>query len=227
MQMKDLKPASTLAMNYGCKSIAYGGPGSGKTPLVMTAPRPVMLVVEPGMLSMKRAANIPAFEAYTAPKIYEFFDWLYKSNETKNFDTVCIDSLSQMAEVILAEMLVKHSHGLKAYGAMSEMVMKHLNNLYYMPQKHMYLIAKQGIEEVDGVTKRKPFFPGKDLNVKVPHMFDLIMHIDKVMIPGMAGLHKAIRTAGTPGIEARDRSGLLAEFEPPDLTALFKKAAGN
>lgn len=225
MQMNQLRPASQLAQNYGCKSIAYGGPGGGKTPLIITAPRPVLCVVEPGMLSMRQATNVPAWEAYTMPKIMEFFDWLFKSHEAKNFDTVGIDSISQMAEIILTAMLAKHTHGLKAYGEMSVEVMKILNALYYLPQKHMYLIAKQGTIEESGVMKRRPFFPGQDLNVKVPHMFDLIMHIDKVRIPGVMQEVPAIRTKGTIDIMARDRSGRLAEFEPMDLSAVFAKAA--
>ncbi|AMW36150.1 recombinase [Xanthomonas phage XAJ2] len=223
MQIKDLQPASALAGIYGAKCIGYGGPGSGKTPLIMTAPNPVLCVVEPGMLSMRRATNIPAFEAYTAPRIYEFFDWLFKSNESKNFDTVCVDSVSQMAEVILTDMLKKHSHGMKAYGEMSIKVMEILNALYYLRNKHMYLIAKQGTIEEGGIQKRRPFFPGQDLNVKVPHMFDQILHIGKARVPGVMNEVNAIRCMPTIDIMARDRSGLLAEFEPMDLAALFKK----
>mgnify|MGYP001589050309 CR=1 FL=1 len=77
MQLNQLRPASQLAQRFGVKALAYGGPGTGKTPMINTAPRPVLCVVEPGMLSM-RTSNVPAWEAYDCGKIDEFFKWLFR-----------------------------------------------------------------------------------------------------------------------------------------------------
>ena len=223
MNINQLKPASQLAQRFGVKALAYGGPGTGKTPMINTAPRPVLCVVEPGMLSM-RTSNVPAWEAYDAPKIDEFFKWLFTSNEARNFDTVGIDSISQLAEIILTEELKRNKDGRRAYGEMSRRVMEIVNALYYLPQKHIYLIGKQALADEGGMMRKKPYFPGQDLNVKIPHMYDEILHIGQANIPGQAKPVVAIRTAETFDIMARDRSGRLAELEPPDLTALFNKA---
>src|SRR4051794_11666434 len=120
MNQSQLKPASQLAQRFGVKALAYGPPGSGKTPIFNTAPRPVMCVVEPGMLSM-RSSSIPCWEAYTAEKIDEFFDWLFTSREAANFDSVGIDSISQLAEIILTQELdpKRNKDGRAAYGKMS------------------------------------------------------------------------------------------------------------
>lgn len=222
MNINQLKPAREFASRYGVKCLAYGPPGSGKTPLINTAPRPVLCVVEPGMLSM-RNSNVPAFEADTPAKFDEFFKWLTETKEAAAFDTIGIDSISQLAEIILREEEKKNSHGLKAYGNMAERVYDYLHKLYYLPNKHIYLIGKQETYTTDSGSMRRPYFPGKELNVKVPHLFDEILHIAVANIPG-AGQHKCIRTAATFDIMARDRSGNLAEFEPLDLTALFNKA---
>lgn len=230
MQMSQLRPASSFAQNYGFKALAYGPPGEGKTPLIKTAPRPVMLVCEPGMLSMRDAHHVPAWEGYTPAKCKEFFDWLAKSNEAKNFDTVCIDSFSQYAEIELKEALSKHSHGLKAYGAMAEIVNERAHLLYYMPQKHIYLVCKETTIEEGGFKKRRPYFPGQDLNVKMPHLFDAILHVAKAQVPGVLQPTLAIRTLGTVDIMARIRTHLpnqYAELEPPDLAALIAKAMAN
>lgn len=230
MQASQLRPASTFAQNYGFKAIAYGPPGEGKTPLIKTAPNPVMLVCEPGMLSMRDATHVPAWEGYTPERCAEFFAWLRGSHEAKRYDTVCIDSFSQYAEIILKKMLSKHSHGLKAYGAMAEEVNETAHLLYYMPQKHMYLVCKETVIDEDGTKKRKPYFPGQDLNVKIPHLFDSILHIARVPIPGFVKPMTAIRTLGTPSVMARIRTSkpdLFFEFEPPDLTALINKSMQN
>lgn len=222
MNINQLKPASQLAQRFGAKSLIYGAPGSGKTPLINTAPSPVLCVVEPGMLSM-RNSTIPAWEAYTAEKIDEFFKWLFESKEASKFDTVAIDSISQLAEIFIIQELKRNKDGRKAYGEMSRRVMEILNNLYYMPQKHVVLIAKQTTVEENGTQKRRPFFPGQDLNVKVPHMYDEILHVGLAVIPGQAKPVTAIRCKESFDVMARDRSGMLNEYEPPDLNYLFNK----
>lgn len=237
MNVNHLVPASQLAQRYGVKSIVFGAPGSGKTPLIQTAPRPVLLVTEPGMLSMRNAHNIPAWPAFDGPKIEEFFEWFMKSKEASQFDTLGIDSGSNIAEIILAEELKKQKHGLKAYGTMSERVMEKLNALYYMPQKHIVIICKQttadngrqtiiqgGEITYEPIKQKRPFFPGNDLNVKVPHLFDNVLHLDRVAMPGQPKPVPALRTKEIPEVFARDRLGNLGEIEPPDLSSLFAKA---
>lgn len=223
--MSDLKPASELAKRFGVKCLAYGPPGVGKTPIIKTAPRPVVLAVEPGLLSMRDATNIPAFEAETPAKIDDFFNWFFGSKEATNFDTLCIDSISQLAEVYLTQELKRNKDGRKAYGDLSRKVMEIANALYYLPNKHVYLIAKMGTYDENGTSIRKPYFPGQDLNIKIPHLFDEVIYIDKMQIPGVAQPTLAFRTQSTYGIHARDRSGRLAEFEPPHLGQLFQKCS--
>lgn len=230
MQASQLKPASSFAQNYGFKAIAYGPPGEGKTPLIKTAPRPVMLVCEPGMLSMRDAHHVPAWEGYTPEKCKEFFDWLAKSHEAKNFDTVCVDSFTQYAEILLKRALQKNTHGLKAYGVMAEEVNETAHLLYYMPQKHVYLVCKETTIDEGGIRKRRPYFPGQDLNVKMPHLFDAILHIAKAQIPGFIKPQLAIRTLGTIDVMARIRTSkpeLFNELEPPNLADLIAKAMQN
>jgi len=234
MQLKDLKPASQIAANMGIKSIIYGPPGSAKTPMVLTAPRPVLCAIEPGLKSI-RNSNIPTWEAYTMPKILEFFEWIKKSNEIKNFDTIYIDSISQGAEVALMDAKTKSRDGRKHYGILSEQVMEWANDLFYMPQKHIVLLAKEasreknvftvenGIPKQVQVFEKIPYFPGQDLNTKIPHLYDEILYACKTTIPRI-GEVRAIRTRETETILARDRSGMLDEYEPQDLTALFNKA---
>jgi hypothetical protein len=223
MQMSDFRPAGQFASVLGAKSLVYGAPGTGKTPLVNSAPRPVLMACEPGLLSM-RGSRVPTWIAATPKAINEFMEWLLKSNETKNFDTVCIDSLSEMASIFLRDALGKGSnagnkvHGQLAYGKMADLMIPHLNTLFHLPQKHTYLICKQA--SVEGVAR--PDFPGKFLPVYVPHLYDIILQIGVHNIP-QVGTQRAFRTTASFDAVARDRSGKLAEFEPLDLNAIFNK----
>ncbi len=224
MNINGLKPASQFSNSSGFKAVVYGAPGSAKTPLISTCPRPLMLICEPGMLSM-RGSNVPAFEAYEGKKIDDFFDWWFKSNETKNFDTLAIDSASQMADIYLQDALTGKSksgnkkHGLAAYGEMADEVIKHLRPLFYQAQKHCYIICKQTVE--DGV--KKPYFLGKQLPTEVPHLYDAILHLGIHNVPSV-GQVLSFQCRQSIDTIARDRSGRLNEFEEPHFGKLVQKA---
>lgn len=220
--MSDLKPAKEWAQNYGCKAVVFGGPGSGKTPIINTAPRPVMLVCEPGMLSM-RNSNVPSYEAFEVSKIDDFFKWIFESSEAKNFDTIAVDSISQMADIYLQKALKDNRHGLKAYGEMATNTMAHLRGLFHTRYKHTYLIAKEIIVESDGFKLKKPYFPGQQLPQDIPHLYDMILHLGIYNVPSV-GQTKAFRCQGSIDVVARDRTGSLAEFEVPHFGNLIVKA---
>ena len=218
MDIRSLKEAGEFAKIYGCKAIVYGSPGSGKTPVIGSCPRPVLLATESGMLSMK-GSKVPTWQAFTPEAIDEFFKWFFHSNESRNFDTLAIDSAAQMADIYLQASLKKNKHGLKAYGEMAENVMNHLRPLYYLQNKHAYVICK----ETNVESKYRPYFPGNQLNVEVPHLYDFILHLGIKNIPG-EGQHKAFQCNESFDVMSRNRTGNLADFEPPDFGLLVRKA---
>lgn len=225
MQQSDLRPASEFAKMYGCKCLIYGPPGSAKTPLISTAPRPVMLATEAGLLSM-RTSNVPTYQAFTPERIDEFFKWFFHSNENKNFDTLAIDSAPQMADVYLQAAMNgssksgKKVHGLAAYGEMATAVMDHLRPLFFMQQKHAYVICK---ETTDNQGMKRPYFPGQQLNVDVPHLYDFILHLGIKNVPSQ-GQVLAFQCNQNFDVLARNRTGNLNDYEPPNFNQLVQKA---
>lgn len=218
MNLQSLRPASDFARQYGVKAMIYGPTGSGKTPLINSAPKPVMLACEPGMLSM-RGSNVPTFQAPTVALIDEFFEWFKGSNETKNFDTVAIDSVSFMCDIYLREARKNNKHGMKAYGEMGENVMKHMMTIYFMPNKHAYMISKE--TTVDN--QKRPYYPGNMVPTELPGLFDQVLRLGLYNIPNV-GQQKAFRCWSSIDELARDRTGNLAEFEYPDFGAMVRKA---
>lgn len=222
MQISDLRPADFYAQSSGVKAVIYGGPGAGKTPIAKTCPNPILLATEKGMLSMK-GSNLPTYEALTAKELDDFFLWLFTSNEVKKFDTVCIDSSSHCAEIYLEDAKKHTKHGLQQYGEMAERTYAQFKKLNELKEKHAYIIAKEDLYTVNNVQMKRPFYPGKELPRETAHLFDCILHLAKVNIQGLIGEQLAFRCNGSYDIMARNRLGVLNEFEFPDFTSIVKK----
>lgn len=224
MRIQDMKPLNQLAEFYGVKMVGYGKPGTGKTPLLITAPRAGGMITEPGLLTLKnQQTNVYGIGRYTFAEIEDFFAWVFGSNERKNFDTLFIDSVSQWAEIYTSHYLSKNKDGRKAYGEMARNVLEKLEKLYFLKECHIVLICK--LEVTDGGENGqvyRPYLPGKELHVRMPHMFDEILWLDNHDIPGM-GRTRSLRCWPTYGAVCRDRSMKLAEYEPADLTHVFNK----
>jgi len=231
MDIRDLKAAGEHAQNFGVKAIVYGPAGTGKTPILNSAPRPVLLATEAGLLSM-RGSTIPTYEAYTSQRVDEFFKWFFNSTETKNFDTLGIDSGSQIADIYLQAALAGTSkqgnkkHGMAAYGEMATNTMEHLRTLYYTRYKHVYMICKEEIADVDYQSLRRPYFPGKVLPIDVPHLYDFIIRLGRYQnVPGAPpGEQLAFQCVGNMNVLARNRTGNLNEYEPPHFGRLVERA---
>lgn len=221
MDIKSLKPAGEFAKQFGLKAIIYGSPGSSKTPLINTCSRPVMLACEPGMLSM-RNSKVPCFEAYTAKAVDEFFAWFFNSAEVKNFDTLAIDSTSQLADIYLQDAKKTIKHGLQQYGIMAENTMNHLRRLYFFQNMNTYLIAKEEIKTINDIHMKRPFYPGQQLNIDVPHLYDAIIRVGKVPVPGV-GETLAFQCQASYNVLARERTGRASEFEEPNFAKLVTK----
>lgn len=226
MKQPNIKQAKEFAQLFGVKAVIYGPPGGGKTPLIGTAPNPVLMLSEPGTRSLK-GCPIKAFMLDSDPlnpeamgnELDEYREWFQLSNEAKQYDTWAFDSISQMAEIYLARAHKKNKDGRAAYGVMADDVLKWTNFLYYTRQKHIVLLAKNQLLDTG---LNRPYFPGKELNTAIPHLYDVIARLALCNVPGV-GQVKALRTLESFDTAARDRSGELAEYEQPNLTQLFTK----
>lgn len=227
LQQLGAVPVSQMAHQSGVKALVHGGPGAGKTPIIQTAPRPITLFCEPGVLSLRDWDGL-AVDGSSKAQIDGFFAWLEGSAEAGQFDTVAVDSVSEMAEIYLRHYMSGTSkagnkvNGMAAYGDMAKDTMKNLFLLNKLQEKHVYLIAKQLLSPEDDGVKKRPYFPGKQLNTEVPHLFDLIMELGQHNVPGHGTFH-CFRTADSFSSLARDRSRKLNEYEQPDLAYIFNK----
>ena len=95
----NIKSTKDIATDHGIKAVVYGFSGVGKTVLCSTAPKPIILSAEDGLLSL-HGKDIPFIEVKSIQDIGNAFDFLKNNGD---YETICLDSLSEIAETVLNE----------------------------------------------------------------------------------------------------------------------------
>ena len=114
----NVKTTGSLSAN-GVKVLCYGAAGAGKTSLIKTLPNPIVLSAEGGLLSIQDA-NLPYIEIADMATLQEAYKWLTESADAKGFQSVALDSISEIAEVVLNAEKKATKDPRQAYGAMQE-----------------------------------------------------------------------------------------------------------
>lgn len=219
-----LKSTSNVPLT-GIKTLVYGGAGVGKTRLCATAPTPVIFSAESGLLSLRKF-NLPYYEIKSIADLSEAYRWAMGSNEARQFETICIDSISEIAEVILNAERAGTKDPRKAYGEMAMQVMQLLRDFRDMPGRNVYFSAKMGriTDQTTGGILWGPLMPGQQLDQQLPYFTDEVFHLGNY--PQQDGtLLEALRTRPDNQYQAKDRSGALDLWERPHLGYIFDKIA--
>ncbi len=209
----------------GIKVLVYGAAGSGKTMLCSTAPRPVIISAESGLLSLQEY-DIEAIEINTIDDLSDAYDWVMEAGNFERFDTICLDSISEIAEKVLENEKDAVKDGRQAYGNMNDRINRILRNFRDIPGKNVYFSAKiEKMQNQDGMLIYSPSLPGSRLSQGIGYFFDEEFVLRKVNDKD-GNMVRILQTSGDLSYEAKDRSGKLDVFEQPDLTYIFNKING-
>lgn len=224
-----LKRTGSLAAPF-VKILIPGESGAGKTRACAHLDDVVYLSAEEGLLSV-RDADKPYVEIKSLDDLYEAYTWLTESAEARQFNAVAIDSLSEIAEVVLAaEMRKPTKSGQKdpraAYGEMQDKMTGVIRAFRDLPGRHVVMTAKieKGATEM-GELRYVASMPGKRLTADLPYFFDEVI---VVRVHRNGDQTERVFQCQDDGIwHAKDRSGRLEMWEPYDLKALIKKIGGG
>ena len=217
----NLKSTGNLAGN-GVKLLVYGAAGAGKTSLIPTLPNPIVLSAEGGLLSIQDA-ELPYLEITTMAELQEAYKWLAESAEAAQFESVAIDSISEIAEVCLNYEKKVNKDPRAAYGAMQEQMADIIRAFRDLPGRHVYMSAKlEKSQDEMGKLLYNPGMPGKSLTQGLPYFFDEVLAL-RVERDGEGVTQRALMCDSDGLWLAKDRSGKLAAWEAPDLGAIIKK----
>lgn len=220
------------------KMLVYGSSGIGKTVLSATLPNPVLISAEAGTLSLRKANlerlygvnapgityNMPVITIKTIEDLHECYSWLVQSKEAQNFESVAIDSLSEIAEVVLTTAKKGLKDPRQAYQQLLERMEEIIRYFRDLPSKHVYMSAKMEPikDELTGVVKYGPSMPGAKLAVKLPYFFDEFFRLG-LNKTQQGETYRYIQTQPDLQYEAKDRSGILELIEVPNLGQIITK----
>jgi phage nucleotide-binding protein len=209
----------------GVKLLVYGNAGSGKTSLIPTLPNPVVFSAEGGLLSIADA-DLPFVEVSSYDTLMEAYRWVVESDEAKHFESIALDSISEIAEVVLNHEKKIAKDPRQAYGSMQEQMADIIRAFRDIPGKHIYFTAKcEKATDESGRILYAPSMPGNKTGQALPYFFDevLALRVEK----DAEGLAQRALMCDSDGIwQAKDRSGKLDTWEAPDLGAIIAKIGG-
>jgi GTPase SAR1 family protein len=151
-------PQPLVATDEELRLLVFGEPGVGKTTLAMTAPRPLVIDTDRGLI----AAAIAGVEALTIePQSYQDLEALYFwcRDNAEEFDSIVIDSLDELVRLLLDQIVVE-GKGKKANSTITDVIPEQAEYLANQRQLHSiltefrklrkHMILTGGVRERDG-----------------------------------------------------------------------------
>jgi phage nucleotide-binding protein len=220
-----VKRTGSLAAN-GVKFLVYGAAGAGKTSLIKTLPNPIVLSAEAGLLSIQDA-DLPYIEITSLADLHEAYAWLTTTEEGQSYKSVALDSISEIAEVVLNFEKKATKDPRQAYGAMQDQMAEIIRAFRDIPGRHVYMSAKmEKSQDEHGRMMYAPTMPGNKAGQSLPYFFDELMAL-RVEKDADGVTQRALMCESDGLWQAKDRSGKLAAWEAPDLGAIIQKMGGT
>ena len=213
--------------NNGVKALVYGIAGAGKTTLATTLPRPIIISAENGLLSIA-GSGIGVIEVENFEDLKQAYQWCVNPANQTYFDSIILDSISEIAEQILLFAKTKVKDARLAYTDLSDRLIDIIKDFRDIKGKHVIMTAKieSAKEELTGVTKYFPSVPGNKLTQKLPYLFDEVLYLGVKTDPSTNQSFRFIQTQPDFQVAAKDRSGKLNFTEPPNLGLIINKIIG-
>jgi phage nucleotide-binding protein len=218
----NLQSTNTISAD-GIKILAYGAAGSGKTMLIKTLPDPIILSAEGGLLTLADE-NIPFMEIGSMDELKEAYAWLTEDKDAKQFKSVALDSITEIAEVCLANEKKINKDPRAAYGEMQTTMSEVIRLFRDLKGKNVYMTAQlsKTTDEM-GRVLYGPSMPGQKAGQSLPYAFDIVaaMRVEK----DEDGVNQRALMMESDGLwQAKHRMGAKLEaWEAPDLGEIINK----
>jgi phage nucleotide-binding protein len=210
----------------GVKILVYGAAGAGKTTLIKTLPKPIVLSAEGGLLSIQDA-DLPYLEITDMASLKEAYEWITSSKDAAQFESVALDSISEIAEVVLNHEKKVNKDPRAAYGEMQAQMADIIRAFRDIPGKNVYMSAKlDKTQDEMGRVLYAPSMPGNKTGQALPYFVDIVLAL-RVEKDAEGNTQRALMCDSDGLWLAKDRSGKLSAWEAPDLGEIINKISGK
>lgn len=212
------------AVSNGIKIVNYGLPGVGKTIAIATAPTPFIMSAEAGLLSLANVV-IPGLSIKTMADLSDAYQWVSESGEAKPYETICVDSITEIAETVLTHAKETNKDPRNAYGDLIDKMTGIIKGFRDLKEKHVYISAKEVRIKDDFLGKMysSPAMPGQVLGPGLAYYFDEVFHMETARTEEDGSIYRLFRTVSDDLCVAKDRSGHLNDIEEPHLGKIIEK----
>lgn len=225
----NIQSTKNVMSNNGVKILVYGMAGAGKTRLCATMPKPIIISAESGLMSL-REYNLPYMEVTCLRDLEEALNFFKTDKNAARFESICLDSISEIAEIILHEEKMMAKDDRLAYGKMQDKVINVVKRFRDLQGFNVFFSSKmEKAEDVTGVRLFQPSMPGKALKEgvnSIDYYFDEVF----ALCNGTNENGEVIRwliTQNNGQYKAKDRSGCLNPVEQADLNIIIQKIKGG
>ena len=217
------------AASSGIKALVYGLSGIGKTALAATTgdlPHTIIASAENGLLSLRKF-DIDAVQIDTIDDLYGLWDWLTTDPAGLAKKWLIVDSISEVAEVILSSQKKVMVNGKlvdprQAYGAMQDQMIALIRAFRDLPLNVIMIAKCEKAQDENGRMLNYPSTPGNKLGQQLPYLFDEVWAM-RVQKDAHGIDHRVIQTQPCFNWTAKDRSGSLDDLEAPNLAEILAK----
>lgn len=217
-----LKTVADSVSATGFKALVHGPSGCGKTVLCTTTGEPTLLIsAEAGLLSIADTdADIQVAEVKSIADIMEVYQLLQQDND---FKSVCLDSLSEIAEVVLLNEKENNKDVRRAYGELMDQMGQMVRAFRDLPYNVLMTCKQERVkDDATGSLLYVPAMPGQKLGQQLPYFFDFVFAYRVEKNPE-GELVRVLQTSRDYTHEAKDRSGKLDLYETPDMASIIDK----
>jgi len=204
--------------------LIYGAPGSGKTPLLCTAPSALILNVDKGMVSVTDPA-VEYVDISSEDDMREIIEFLKNSKDATKYQNVCLDSFSELNDTIFRS-LANAKNTRSAYFDCQNITLDLLYQLKNIKGKNFIASCEMKVCSED-IYDFRPYANGNTLTITVPHKFNQVLCLlsmtteEGEKIPYLYSSDE-LNDDGNHYL-TRDRSGKLRAREKSNLKSILKR----
>lgn len=223
--MIEIRNTADLSFKPTLNMLVYGEPGTGKTVFGATAPRPLIVDAEAGVLSI-REKGVDVMAVRNFNDLRELLAWVKIPENNAKYDTIVLDSITEVMKKVVDEVRGnKERPTMQDWGTIiskTEGLLRMLRDL----DKNIIVTALVSEEKDDNRIVKRPAVNGNSLPELMCSFMDIVGYMDVEKVA--EGSERRIWTQPHLNYYAKDRSGKLANpIVAPDFTQILVDVFGE